>query len=78
MGNGDVEHLFVAQIQKIWILRCVDVPRDISAVIREAATGDKNHPPVHGFIEGRPFKSTLTPARQGCYHSIYTAASGAS
>jgi hypothetical protein len=67
MSGGDQEHLFVAPIQKIWIMRCVDVPPDVSAAIRESATGDKKHPPVHGFVEGRPFKSTLSPGKKGCY-----------
>jgi hypothetical protein len=67
MANADQEHIFVAPIQKIWIMRCVDVPADASAAIRESATGDTKHPPVHGFVEGRPFKSTLSPGKKGCY-----------
>jgi hypothetical protein len=67
MANADQEHVFVAQIQKIWIMRCVEVPPDVSAAIREAATGDRKHPPVHGFIEGRAFKSTLVPGGEGAY-----------
>jgi hypothetical protein len=67
MAAGDQEHIFVAPIQKIWIMRCVDVPADASAAIREAATGDAKHPPVHGFVEGHAFKSTLSPGKQGCY-----------
>jgi hypothetical protein len=67
MANADQEHIFVAQIQKIWIMRCVDVPADVSSEIRAAATGDLKHPPVHGFVDGRPFKSTLSPGRKGCY-----------
>jgi len=67
MANADQEHIFVAPIQKIWIMRCVDVPPDASAAIRESATGDKRHPAVHGFVEGHPFKSTLSPGKKGCY-----------
>jgi hypothetical protein len=67
MANADQEHIFVAQIQKIWIMRCVDVPADVSSEIRAAATGDLKHPPVYGFVEGRPFKSTLSPGKKGCY-----------
>lgn len=67
MAAGDQEHIFVAPIQKIWIMRCVDVPADASAAIREATTGDAKHPPVQGFVEGRPFKSTLSPGKKGCY-----------
>jgi Bacteriocin-protection, YdeI or OmpD-Associated/Domain of unknown function (DUF1905) len=67
MASADQEHIFVAPIQKIWIMRCVDVPPDASAAIRDAATGDIKHPPVHGFVDGRPFKSTLSPGKKGCY-----------
>jgi hypothetical protein len=67
MANADQEHSFVAPLQKIWIMRCVEVPPDVSAAIREAATGDRQHPPVHGFIERRPFKSTLVPGGEGSY-----------
>jgi bacteriocin resistance YdeI/OmpD-like protein/uncharacterized protein DUF1905 len=67
MASGDQEHIFVAPIQKIWIMRCVDVPREASAAIREATTGDAKHPPVHGFVEGHAFKSTLSPGKKGCY-----------
>jgi Bacteriocin-protection, YdeI or OmpD-Associated/Domain of unknown function (DUF1905) len=67
MANADQEHIFFSPLQKIWIMRCVDVPSDASAAIRDATTGDKKHPPVHGFVEGRPFKSTLSPGKKGCY-----------
>jgi len=59
--------MFVAPIQKIWIMRCVEVPPHASAALRSAAGENAKHPPVHGFIEGRPFKSTLVPAGEGCY-----------
>jgi hypothetical protein len=67
MAAGDQEHIFVAPIQKIWIMRCVDVPADASAAIREATTGDAKHPAVHGFVEGHAFQSTLSPGKKGCY-----------
>jgi Bacteriocin-protection, YdeI or OmpD-Associated/Domain of unknown function (DUF1905) len=67
MAAGDQEHIFVAAIQKIWIMRCVDVPAEASAAIRDATSGDAKHPPVHGFVEGRAFKSTLSPGKKGCY-----------
>jgi len=65
MASADQEHIFVAPIQKIWIMRCVDVPRDVSEALRDAAGENIMHPPVHGFIEGLPFKSTLVPAGDG-------------
>jgi hypothetical protein len=67
MANADQEHIFVAPLQKIWIMRCVDVPRDVSGALRAAAAKDAKHPPVHGFIEGLPFKSTLVPGGGGCF-----------
>ena len=67
MSNADQEHIFVAPIQKIWIMRCVDVPPEVSATLRNAGANDSKHPPVHGFIEGLPFKSTLVPGGAGRY-----------
>ena len=67
MGNADQEHIFVAPIQKIWIMRCVDLPRDVSEALRSAAGDGVKHPPVHGLVEGLPFKSTLVPAGNGCF-----------
>jgi hypothetical protein len=67
MASADREHIFVAPIQKIWIMRCVDVPRDVSVALRDAAGENVTHPPVHGLIEGLPFKSTLVPGGDGCF-----------
>jgi hypothetical protein len=61
MPRLDQPHVFPAKIQKIWIMRCVDIPRDISKAIRKSAEGDPQHVPVHGWIEGLPFRSTLVP-----------------
>jgi hypothetical protein len=60
-------HVFPAKIHKIWIMRCVDIPRDVSKAIRSCAEGDLLHVPVHGWIEGMPFKSTLVPRGGGSY-----------
>lgn len=68
MTSSDQAHVFAAKIQKIWIMRCVDVPRDVSKAIRSVSTGDDPlHIPVHGWIEGLPFKSTLVPRGAGNY-----------
>ena len=48
-------------------MRCVDIPRDVSKAIRSSAEGDPLHIPVHGWIEGLPFKSTLVPRGGGSY-----------
>jgi hypothetical protein len=67
VATAERPHVFAAKIQKIWIMRCVDVPRDVSKAIRSVADGDPLHVPVHGWIEGLPFKSTLVPRGGGAY-----------
>jgi Bacteriocin-protection, YdeI or OmpD-Associated/Domain of unknown function (DUF1905) len=67
MDSQDHPYVFVAPIHKIWIMRCVDLPRDISKSLRNAPVADVSHIPVHGWIEGLPFTSTLTPAGGGRY-----------
>jgi hypothetical protein len=66
MNRPDQPHVFAARIQKIWIMRCVDIPREVSKAIR-SADGDSLHVPVHGWIEGLPFRSTLVPRGGGAY-----------
>jgi hypothetical protein len=60
-------HIFSARIYKQWIMRCVDVPRKISKALRREAGGSAMHIPVHGEVDGRPLKTTLTPAGDGAY-----------
>jgi hypothetical protein len=67
MSHPDHPHVFPARIHKIWIMRCVDVPRDVSKAMRNAAGDNALHIPVHGWIEGLPFKSTLVPRGGRCY-----------
>jgi Bacteriocin-protection, YdeI or OmpD-Associated/Domain of unknown function (DUF1905) len=67
MDPAERPYVFVAQIQKIWIMRCIDIPRDISRTIRKAASGKAMHVPVHGWIEGLPFENTLVPRGGGNY-----------
>jgi hypothetical protein len=67
VATAERPHVFPAKIQKIWIMRCVDIPRDVSKAIRSVADGDPLHIPVHGWIEGLPFKSTLVPRGGGSY-----------
>jgi hypothetical protein len=67
MNRSDEPHVFPAKIQKIWIMRCVDIPRDVSKAIRCVGGDDPLHIPVHGWIEGLPFKSTLVPRGRGSY-----------
>jgi hypothetical protein len=71
MIRPDQPHVFLARIQKIWIMRCVDVPRDVSKALGSAAkdAGAERllNIPVHGWIEGLPLRSTLVPRGSGCY-----------
>jgi bacteriocin resistance YdeI/OmpD-like protein/uncharacterized protein DUF1905 len=67
VATAERPHVFAAKIKKIWIMRCVDIPRDVSNAIRSVADGDPLHIPVHGWIEGLPFKSTLVPRGGGSY-----------
>jgi hypothetical protein len=67
MTRADQPHVFTARIQKIWILRCVEVPRDISKALRGIAGENARHIPVRGWIEGLPMASTLVPAGKGRY-----------
>jgi len=67
MFRPDQPFTFAARLQKMWILRCVDVPRDICRSLRGIAGQDVTHIPVHGWIEGLPLKSTLLPAGNGRY-----------
>ncbi|MEQ1352489.1 MAG: YdeI/OmpD-associated family protein [Candidatus Acidiferrum sp.] len=60
-------HIFSARIYKQWIMRCVDVPRNISKSLREAAGGNQQHIPVLVMVEGLPLKSTLSPRGGGAY-----------
>ena len=67
MDQREQTFTFAARIQKIWIMRCVDVPRDISKEIRNAAGENPQRVPVRGWIEGLAMQSTLVPAGGGRY-----------
>ena len=67
MPHADQPHVFAARIQKIWMMRCVDLPRDISNSFRQIAGEKAKYIPVRGWIEGVPLRSTLTPAGNGRY-----------
>jgi bacteriocin resistance YdeI/OmpD-like protein/uncharacterized protein DUF1905 len=66
MERSEKTYTFAARLRKIWILRCVDLPRDISNQIRRDA-GGAQHVSVRGWIEGRPIETTLSPAGGGRY-----------
>ncbi|HSY33049.1 MAG TPA: YdeI/OmpD-associated family protein [Verrucomicrobiae bacterium] len=65
--SADDAHIFSARIYKQWIMRCVDVPRDVSKSLCKLAGDSPKHIPVHGQVEGLPLKSTLSPRGGGAY-----------
>lgn len=67
MSSEENPYVFAAKVQKIWIMRCIDVPRDISKAVRKEAGENTKHVPVHGWIEGLPFQNTLVPRGGGNY-----------
>jgi hypothetical protein len=67
VNASDRPYVFVAKIEKIWIMRVIDIPRDIGKAIAKIAGENKQHIPVQGWIEGLPFQNTLVPRGAGNY-----------
>jgi hypothetical protein len=67
MDSAERPYAFAAKIEKIWIMRVIDIPRDIGKAIRKMAGENSRHIPVHGWIEGLPFQNTLVPRGGGNY-----------
>jgi hypothetical protein len=67
MDPAERPFMFAAKIEKIWIMRVIDVPREISKAIRKIAGENSKHIPVHGWIEGLAFQNTLVPRGGGNY-----------
>jgi hypothetical protein len=67
MSSEENPYVFVAKIQKIWIMRCIDVPRNIGKAVKKEAGGNPKHIPVHGWIDGLAFENTLVPRGAGNY-----------
>jgi hypothetical protein len=63
----DDAHIFSARIYKQWIMRCVDVPRDVSKSLRKLAGENAKYIPVVGQVEGLPMKTTLSARGGGSY-----------
>lgn len=59
---NDDFHVFSARIYKVWLVRFVDVPADISRKL-----GSENAVPVMGTVHGVPLRSTLVPRGNGAY-----------
>jgi hypothetical protein len=54
-------HIFAAKIYKVWLIRFVDVPKEISRALGSA----KERIPVCGTVEGLPLRTTLVPSGDG-------------
>jgi Bacteriocin-protection, YdeI or OmpD-Associated/Domain of unknown function (DUF1905) len=67
MSSEENPYVFVAKIQKIWIMRCIDVPRDICKAVKKEAGENLRHIPVRGWIDGLAFENTLVPRGGGNY-----------
>lgn len=69
MGRPDHPRVFAAQIYKVGIIRCVDVPLEISKAFGKGTARIL----VHGSVEGSPLRTTLVPRGKGrhrlCIHS---------
>jgi len=55
---------FMATIYKIWMLRYVDVPEEISRALKDEY-GKKKYIPVTAIVNARSTRTTLTPAGAG-------------
>jgi len=66
--NEKRAHSFIGRIYKSGILRCVDMPKDVSEALRE---GNKaNHAKyvsVRGSVSGVRLLATLVPGGRGCF-----------
>jgi hypothetical protein len=54
-------HVFAAKIYKLWLIRFVDVPKEISQALGKS----KERIPVCGTAEGLPLRTTLVPSGNG-------------
>src|SRR5262249_5593807 len=54
-------YVFAAKIYKLWLIRFVDVPKEISAALGKS----KERIPVCGTVEGLPLRTTLVPSGNG-------------
>lgn len=59
-------HKFQARIYRIWMMRHVDVPEEISGAL-ERESGKKKHIPVVATVAGKSHRTTLVPAGGGRY-----------
>ena len=77
MTSKPKTHKFRATIYKIWMMRHVDVPEEISAALAKACVGagtgqqqaasKPKYIPVVAIVNGRSARTTLVPAGAGRY-----------
>ena len=77
MTSKSKTHRFLATIYKIWMMRHVDVPEEVSALLTKAhvgaGTGQRStaskprYIPVVAIVNGRSVRTTLVPAGAGRY-----------
>jgi len=61
-------HSFIGRIYKSGILRCVDVPKDVSEALREGNRGSQaKYVSVRGSVSGVRLLATLVPGGRGCF-----------
>jgi len=61
-------HSFIGRIYKTGILRCVDVPKDVSEALREQNRANHaKYVSVRGNVSGVRLLATLVPGGRGCF-----------
>jgi bacteriocin resistance YdeI/OmpD-like protein/uncharacterized protein DUF1905 len=66
--NEKRAHSFIGRIYKTGILRCVDVPKDVSQALREGNKGSQaKFVSVRGSVSGVQLLATLVPGGRGCF-----------
>lgn len=58
-------HSFIGKIYKVGIIRCVDVPKDVSDALGDTAEG--KYTAVRGSVSGIPLTATLVPRGRKCF-----------
>lgn len=66
MQSNTGSHHFQATIYRIWMMRHVDVPEEITRALRKQSSA-KRHIPVVAIVNGRSVRTTIVPAGGGRY-----------
>lgn len=66
--NEKRAHSFIGRIYKSGILRCVDVPKDVSEALRDGKkVSQAKYVSVRGSVSGVRLLATLVPGGRGCF-----------